>query len=94
MPRLLAGLTAAICLALPVITAVDGHAAKLGDADRAWIDTCVTQRKESKAKQASLRAYCTCMHDVVEDNQPYDITELERSFPPVHELCWRKHRSR
>jgi hypothetical protein len=93
MIKTLSSFALAIGLVLPVVTA-SAQAAKLSAADRSWIETCAALRKDSKARQASLRAYCTCMHDVVEDNQPYGITELERSFPPVHELCWRRHRLR
>jgi len=28
-----------------------------------------------------LRNYCICMHDVAEDNRPFDITELESTYP-------------
>jgi hypothetical protein len=83
----------AIGLALPVVTAVDAHAAKLSAADRAWIDTCITQRKETKERPDRLRKYCTCMHDVVDDNRPMTISDLEGTYPPVHEFCVKKHRT-
>ncbi len=66
------------------------HAAKLSDADKAWIDKCVSDRKASKAKPGALRKYCVCMHDVVDNNQPFEITELERTYPPVHRQCWKQ----
>lgn len=66
-------------------------AAKLTAADRAWIDTCVAQRQMSKEQPKKLQKYCTCMQDVVEDNQPFDdITALERTYPPAHEMCWKE----
>ena len=67
---------------------------KFSAADKAWIDTCIAQRKASNARPAAMRNYCTCMHDVVENNQPFGITELERTYPPVHEGCWSKYRMR
>jgi hypothetical protein len=68
-------------------------AAKLAAADRAWINTCIDQRKASKEEPAKLRKYCTCMQDIVEDNQPFEnITALERTYPPAHEMCWEKAR--
>lgn len=76
---------AIVSLSLPAL------AVKLTAADRAWINTCIDQRKSSKEQPAKLRKYCTCMQDVVEDNQPFDdITALERTYPPAHEMCWEK----
>jgi hypothetical protein len=94
MPRLHLSFVLAIILALPAAASGAAHAAKPSAADRAWIDSCVAQRKDSKAASAALRGYCTCMHEIVDDNQPYGITELEREFPPAHQSCWRKHRMR
>ncbi|MEH2510283.1 hypothetical protein V1291_001637 [Nitrobacteraceae bacterium AZCC 1564] len=66
-------------------------AAKLTAADRAWINTCIDQRKSSKEQPEKLRKYCTCMQEVVEDNQPFEnITALERTYPPAHEMCWKE----
>ena len=30
------------------------------------------------------------MQQMVEDNQPFGITELERSYPPAHIMCRKK----
>ena len=66
------------------------YAAKLTAADRAWIDTCISQRKSSKETPGRLRKYCTCMQAIVEDNQPFEsITALERAYPPAHQMCWK-----
>ncbi|WP_424627672.1 hypothetical protein [Bradyrhizobium sp. SYSU BS000235] len=66
-------------------------AAKPTAADRAWIKTCIDQRQSSHEVPAKLRKYCTCMQDVVEDNQPFEnVTALERTYPPAHEMCWDK----
>ena len=77
---------------LGAVSVSDAVAARLTPADKAWIATCVADRKASKAKPAALRKYCACMHAVVEDNRPFEITELERTYPPVHQQCWNKHR--
>ena len=85
-----------ITTALGILSAVtfsgSALAAKLTAADRAWIDTCISQRKASGEKPAKLRKYCTCMQEVVvvEDNQPFEsITDLERTYPPAHQMCWK-----
>jgi len=62
-------------------------AAKLTATDRAWINACIAQRKASSEKPAKLRKYCTCMQEVVGDNQPFEsITDLERTYPPAHHV--------
>ena len=64
------------------------HAAKPTAADRAWIDTCISQRQPSKEAPARLRKYCACMQGIVEDNEPFEnITALERAYPPAHRMC-------
>jgi hypothetical protein len=66
------------------------YAAKLTAADRAWIDTCISQRKSSKEAPARLREYRACMQQIVEDNQPFEnVTALERTYPPAHQKCWK-----
>jgi hypothetical protein len=66
------------------------HAGRLTAADRAWIDTCISQRKASKESPAKLRKYCACMQSTVDDNQPFeDVTALERAYPPAHLMCWK-----
>jgi hypothetical protein len=71
------------------------HAAKLNPADRAWIDTCISQRRASREKPARLRKYCTCMEETIDDNQPFaDVTSLERAYPPAHLMCWKDARRR
>ena len=58
---------------------------RIKPADRAWVDKCITDRKAGVVK---LRPYCTCMQQIVEDNQPYGVAEL--SVPsPAHWMCWR-----
>jgi hypothetical protein len=83
-----------IATALGVLSAVTlsgtAFAAKLTAADRVWIDTCISQRKASNEKPAKLRKYCACMQEVVEGNQPFEsITDLERTYPPAHQMCWK-----
>jgi hypothetical protein len=64
-------------------------AAKLTAADRAWIDTCMAQRQISKEQPKKLRKYCTCMQSIVDDNEPFNASALEHTFPPAHLMCWK-----
>ena len=69
---------------------VDARAAPLTAADRAWIASCVKDRKDSGLRPAALKRYCQCMQAIVEDNQPFEsVTALERTYPPAHEACRR-----
>lgn len=73
-----------------VVVSAPALAAELTAAGRAWIETCVAQRKASKEQPAKLRAYCACMQEIVDDNEPFDgITALERTYPPAHRTCWK-----
>lgn len=67
------------------------QAAKLTAADRNWIDTCISQRTAEGNKPAALRKYCTCMQEIVDDNEPFEnATALERTYPPMHQLCYKQ----
>jgi hypothetical protein len=63
------------------------YAEGLSPADKAWIDKCIADRAIEKNDPVKLRKYCICMHDIVEDNEPFTVTELERSYPPAHAMC-------
>jgi len=81
---------AALGILSAVIFLPSAHAAKLTAADHVWIDTCMTQRKMSKEQPKKLRKYCTCMQEVVDDNEPFDsISALEHTYPPAHQMCWK-----
>lgn len=56
-------------------------------ADIAWIDKCVADRALEKLDPVKLRKYCACMQGIVEDNEPFTVTGLERSYPPAHVMC-------
>ncbi len=75
------GLAGALLAAAPVA------AAELSAADLAWIDTCIADRKLEQLDPAKLRKYCECMQQIVEDNQPFTVSELEHSYPPAHAMC-------
>ncbi|MBN8962550.1 MAG: hypothetical protein J0H71_15565 [Rhizobiales bacterium] len=80
----------AMLLLAATVAAQNAFAAKLEAAGRTWIDTCIAQRQSSKEKAAKLRKYCTCMREIVDNNEPFEnITALERTYPPAHEVCWK-----
>jgi hypothetical protein len=78
----------------PTVTPSPGYDARLQEArtaaDRAWIDKCIADRRASHEKPSALRTYCVRMQGIVEDNQPFGVTELERAYPPAHEMCWKR----
>jgi hypothetical protein len=56
--------------------------------NREWIAHCVSQLAETNRLRA--RTYCKCMARSVDTSEKLRQTELERSFPPLHRLCFRK----
>jgi len=65
--------------------------AKLSEADRVWIGTCVKQLAgEPAPSEAVKQRYCTCMHEQFDDNKPVTQTEMERLYPPMHRACNRE----
>lgn len=68
----------------------EASAAELSAADLAWIDKCIADRAIEQHDPDQARAYCTCMHGIVEDNEPFTPMELERAYPPAHVMCMRE----
>jgi hypothetical protein len=56
--------------------------------NREWIAYCVSQISETNRLRA--RTYCKCMARSVDTSERLRQTDLERAFPPVHRLCFRK----
>jgi len=78
---------AALCIG---VAATSGPAAALDAAGTAWIEICIADRKDEGLDPAKLRDYCTCMQDIVEDKEPFTVSELEHSYPPAHLMCTEK----
>jgi hypothetical protein len=78
-------------LALMAAMQIANAAPKLSAADKAWIDKCANRLvTESEKKPVSAHIYCTCMHEMVENNEEMSQSDLEHSWPPVHISCRRK----
>ena len=56
--------------------------------DKEWIAHCISQISETNKSRA--RTYCVCMAESVDTSEKLRQTELERSFPPVHQECFKK----
>lgn len=56
--------------------------------DKDWIAHCVAQISETNKSRAET--YCTCMAESADTSTMLRQTDLERSFPPVHRLCFEK----
>ncbi len=63
-------------------------AAQQSKQDRDWIAHCASQISETNKSHA--QAYCRCMAGTVDTSEKLRQTELERSFPPVHQDCFKK----
>lgn len=91
--RVIALASGVALLATATITLLIGTpalAASLGDADRAWIETCAERLNDEHGSTESKQKYCACMHDNFEDNEPVTQTEMERLYPPLHRYCQAK----
>jgi hypothetical protein len=77
----------AFCLLGALVVTAPGVAAELSAADLAWIDKCIADRKIEQLDPVKLRKYCECMHEIVDDNEPFTLSELEHSYPPAHVMC-------
>ncbi len=56
--------------------------------EKDWIAHCVAQISETNKSRAET--YCTCMAESADTSTMLRQTDLERSFPPLHRLCFRK----
>jgi hypothetical protein len=76
-------------LALPVLAALlNPVSAQQSVRDKEWIAHCISQISETN--KSRTRAYCVCMAETVDTSEKLRQTELERSFPPVHQKCFKK----
>jgi hypothetical protein len=76
-------------LALPVFAALlNPVSAQQSVRDKEWIAHCISQISEINKSRA--RAYCVCMAESVDTSEKLRQTEMERSFPPVHQECFEK----
>ncbi len=78
-----------LLLALPLLLIFFIPAAAQQSAkDKEWIAHCISQISETNKSRA--RAYCGCMAGTVDTSEKLRQTELERSFPSVHQECFKK----
>ncbi len=78
-----------LLLALSLLAAPSASAsAQHTGQDKDWIEHCIAQISETNKSRA--KAYCVCMSETVDTSEKLRQTELERSFPPVHQACFRK----
>jgi len=56
--------------------------------DKDWIAHCISQISGTNKSRA--QAYCACMAEGADTSEKLRQTDLERSFPPLHRLCFEK----
>lgn len=59
-----------------------------------WMAHCAANLKGEGLKPTVVRAYCACMDGLDDEPEMLKLgqTELERSWPPVHQDCHKKAR--
>jgi len=76
---------------LLTVTPLAAHA-QTSAQQKDWVAHCISQISETNKTRA--QAYCVCMAESVDTSEKVRQTDLERSFPPVHRLCFEKARFR
>ena len=78
-----------VLLVLPLLIALSLPASAQQSAqDKEWIAHCISQISETNKSRS--RTYCVCMAESIDTSEKLRQTELERSFPPVHQECFKK----
>jgi hypothetical protein len=78
-----------LLLALPLLLIFSIPAAAQQSAkDKEWIAHCVSQISETNKSRA--QTYCVCMAESIDTSEKLRQTDLERSFPPAHQACFKK----
>jgi len=72
---------------LLTVTPLAAHA-QTSAQQKDWIAHCISQISETNKSRAEK--YCTCMADGADTSEKMRQTDLERSFPPLHRLCFEK----
>lgn len=76
----LAALALGVSLSLPAI------AQQTAD-DRKWIGECIVDNKDEGQTPKVVEAYCTCMNNLMSNNERRSITQWERANPNAQERC-------
>jgi len=78
----------AVAILLLLVAGTATARAQTNAQEKEWIAHCVSQISETNKPRAEN--YCTCMAESVDTSEKLRQTDLERSFPPVHRLCFEK----
>ncbi len=77
-----------VVVALLLALAAQPALAQQSAQDKEWIAHCISQISETDRPRARL--YCKCMAKSVDTSEKLRQTDLERSFPPLHRVCFKK----
>jgi len=73
-------------LALGVSLVLPAMAQQTAD-DRKWIGECIVDNKDEGQTPKVVEAYCTCMNNLMSNNERRSITQWERANPNAQERC-------
>lgn len=85
-----------VLLASCLVVAAMGPAFSKDKPSARWMAHCAENLKSEKLKPAVVRSYCACMADIGEEAEMLTFTQsdLEHSYPPVHQQCHARARRR
>lgn len=73
-------------LALTLSLILPAYAQQTAD-DRKWIGECIVDNKDEGQTAQVVQAYCTCMNNLMGDNERRSITQWEKANPRAQERC-------
>ncbi len=68
-------------------TLMGGSAGAATADDVKWINQCIRDNKDEKAKPEVIRKYCECMNNKMDDNETQSITQWEKTHVKERTEC-------
>ncbi|WP_235956883.1 hypothetical protein [Fundidesulfovibrio magnetotacticus] len=75
---------ATLCCAALLLMA---SAAFAGQDDAKWIAKCIQDNKDANVPVEVVTKYCTCMNNLMDDNETQSITQWEKTHPAERAKC-------
>jgi hypothetical protein len=61
-----------------------------GADDTKWINKCIADNKAEGQTAETVKTYCTCMNNKMDDNETQSISQWEKTHKKENEECSRK----
>ncbi|MBF0429403.1 MAG: hypothetical protein HQL94_10810 [Magnetococcales bacterium] len=71
---------------MAALTVVSGPVMAGAD-DEAWVGKCIRDNKREGQSEATVAIYCSCMNNLMSDNETLSITAWEQKHPAEMAKC-------